>query len=207
MREAGSTYATIISTTGIPKSSLYYLFSTRIATTHRNVSKRNGHTANIKRDLSKAVSGMVAASKERRVEASQQWLSIMRCYPDQGFLNYIAGLYDGEGSKGDSHFSLSNANPRIIGLFGLFCRSVLGLADDRLRVTLHLHATMSKESCTNFWLAEGVAVKSVYTDNRQPRKPISLRQARDYHGTITIIVKRPLGLREALSLYAVFGGP
>ncbi len=212
LRAEGNTYRTITLETGLKKSSLSYLFSTRMPAENVSIASHNNKAASsvtaghLRRDHAKATAGRQAAARERRTEATERWTAILRQHPTQGFIHYIAGLYDGEGAKTGSVFKLCNSDPRIIAEFYRFCREALGLGSERISISIHLHTLMDRDICLAFWAGHNLNATAFTTDARQPRRPVSERQKRDYHGTITVAVMQPLGLREALAKYSVFGG-
>ncbi len=65
----------------------------------------------------------------------------------------VAGvmLYWGEGSKTGSDVGFANSDPAMIRLFMRFLREICGVAEERLRVTLHCYPDLNQLNLKKFW--------------------------------------------------------
>lgn len=65
----------------------------------------------------------------------------------------VAGimLYWGEGSKRGNAVGLSNSNPDLIKLFLHFLRTICGVAEDRIRISIHYYEDLDPEELVLFW--------------------------------------------------------
>lgn len=65
----------------------------------------------------------------------------------------IAGtaLYTGEGFKRDGLVGLANTDPAVVSLFLRWLRTVIGIEEDRLRVSLYLHRGLDLDRAQHFW--------------------------------------------------------
>jgi hypothetical protein len=65
----------------------------------------------------------------------------------------IAGvmLYWGEGTKSGGTVTFSNSDPVMIELFIKFLRKICGIAEDRLRVLLHIYIDQNEKELKSFW--------------------------------------------------------
>lgn len=151
------------------------------------------------KNISGARAGWAAAQKmyaENRSTAVAQWTQKLNEYPDQAFVSYIAGLYDGEGDHSGQKFSLCNSDPDLIRLFITF---VVGVCAREHTATLMLHTSHDRDACLDFWRTQGVEMQYVYQYDKRPQKKDN--RSRENHGTCDIRVHRPLGLSEALRSY------
>jgi hypothetical protein len=64
-------------------------------------------------------------------------------------LLFLSALYWAEGSKKD--FGLSNTDPDLIKVFVDGLRTVLGVSDDNLRISVRIYEDLDRESCLKFW--------------------------------------------------------
>lgn len=135
---------------------------------------------------------------ERKTEAVAKWAALLHAYPDQGFIRYIAGLYDGEGRHSAETFSLANSDPALVRVFLRFLEEVCRVQPKA--VALNLHATHDTDSCRQWWLEQGVAISVVYQIDQRPQKRDYA--AKENYGTVSIRVEKPLGLYEALQSFS-----
>jgi len=65
----------------------------------------------------------------------------------------IAGvmLYWGEGTKSGGTVTFSNSDPIMIEIFIKFLRKICGIAEDRLRVLLHIYTDQDEKELKRFW--------------------------------------------------------
>ena len=102
---------------------------------------------------------------------------------------FTAGLmlYWGEGDrKSKSSFRLTNTDPRMIGLFMNFLRSVMKISEERLRCELILYPDLSDSICREFWseitqITQNHFMKTQFIQGRHPTARLS-------HGICMIII-------------------
>ncbi len=100
----------------------------------------------------------------------------------------IAGimLYAGEGSKTGNVVALSNSNPKIIKLFLYFLRNVCGIAENRLRVTIHYYDDLNPDELITFWSTQTSVPKSQF---HKPFLHITTKgtyRSKSHYGTVTV---------------------
>lgn len=64
-------------------------------------------------------------------------------------LLFICALYWAEGNKKD--FILSNTDPDLIKVFIDGLRNVLGVNEERFRISIRIYEDMNKDKCLDFW--------------------------------------------------------
>jgi len=76
----------------------------------------------------------------------------------------VAGvmLYWGEGNKGGNAVALSNSNPYLIKLFLRFLRIICGVAEDRIRISIHYYTDHDPNKLIEFWSNETGVQKSQF---------------------------------------------
>lgn len=97
------------------------------------MSKRGG---SIRRKLIK---------EQKALEEAKQFTGLT----DREKTLFLSALYWGEGSKKD--FGLSNTDPNMVRVFVTILRQTLGIADDRLRVSVRIFEDLDKDKCLSFW--------------------------------------------------------
>jgi transcriptional regulator with XRE-family HTH domain len=207
LRHLGQTQSEICSKTGLSKGTVSYILKKYFpadlqASMVANHSQEHSRSVRTKEHLEKLNQARMARYRIDRESARQRHLHLMKSYLDQNLIYYVAGLYAGEGAKDKNSFSISNSNPRILLCFLKFAREVLELPMSRLSVALYIHGSMDRDVCSKYWETTlGVPVSYiVQADNRAKSKATDKWEGR-YYGTIRLLVRKPLGMQQALEEY------
>lgn len=137
LRTQGYSLPEISSIVGVPKTTVFrYIKNVTILPGHITtwLGKRGGSR---KRKLLKELKAL----KEAKV-----------LFSDLSFrekLLFISALYWAEGSKKD--FGLSNTDPELIRVFVRGIRHVLGVTDDRFRISVRVYEDIDREKSLSFW--------------------------------------------------------
>jgi hypothetical protein len=84
-----------------------------------------------------------------QLEALNEAKRFLRSPSDRDKLLFLSALYWAEGSKND--FGLSNTDPDLIRVFVDGLRSVLGVSDDKLRISVRIYEDLDRERCLMYW--------------------------------------------------------
>lgn len=183
LRKSGATYKEIAKKIGLAKSSISNICNKYV----------KNNASYIKRSCSNLEKMSAAADlhyKKQRVKAENKWKNRLESV-DPIYIAYILGLYAGEGRKDSTEFRMANSNKTIISHFMHFLKGI----GANFSLSLKLHSSQDKEECIDFW---NMTFDHIYQrDNRKQRKSKS-NKYRLYYGTVTVRVKEPLGLKEAL---------
>lgn len=211
MREQEKTYVEICQETGLAKSTISYILQkhfprsknkaiydkkqrTVIGRANHFLSEANRRKARLKAD---------EFYQQERTKLKEYYLELLRDFPDQCFIHYVSGLYEGEGRHTTTEFDFCNSDPKLIMPFLYFLRETLGFPESRFTLRLALHSSLSKEKCISYW--ENVCAHQVDAvdqyDSRPQKKVHKHHKDRKFYGTLSVRVKQPNGLKSALKEY------
>lgn len=208
LRQQEKSYHEIQAVTGLAKSTISWVLARYFP------EKRNKNIAS-KLDRARGFSEEFQTGHRARYEAAQrmhqekrqqlctEYLRRLREYHDQTLVWYVAGLYDGEGTHGDTSFDLANSDPCLIRSFIRLLRDALLIERERYVIELYLHGSQDAKGCESYWSQHlHDHVDRVYQyDNRPQKKVHNHNHPRPYFGTLRIRVKQPNGLKLALQQY------
>ncbi|MCI0560176.1 MAG: hypothetical protein MN733_16930 [Nitrososphaera sp.] len=202
MRKKGLSVSAISREVGRTKATVSWVLSRKFdPVENKRISEEN----NLRSGREKHAQLMRSAKNyydRRKEEAKAFWLSRIEAYNNQTFTAYVAGIYEGEGTKGRNSFSLSNSSPNLMLAFRRFLTDVLGLPVERITVALYVHSTMDPDRCKEYWKTQGLPPHHLYVkDTRAKKKPTDKWEGR-YYGVCRIQALQPLGMLEALRSYA-----
>lgn len=184
LRISGSTYSEIAILTGLSKANISFVCNKYILDNRERIQKpKTKGCYQSRRDKWKS-------KREARIVYWTQQLSSL----DISMVSYMSGLYDGEGCHTASTFSISNSDKNII----LFCFKFFQLLGLATSCSLTIHKTHNETDCLNYW--RPIHISSVYKKDDRNQKLNN--NFRENYGTIRILVKRPLGLFEALRTFS-----
>lgn len=115
---------------------------------------------------------------------------------------FVAGLmlYLAEGDKKDDyHIGLANTDPQIIRFFIWWLQKFLDIPKSKMKVQLHLYASMDLPYERKFWLTEtGLTKSQFYKDQIRPLRPASFSYPESFrHGTCKVYA---YGLKHKMKL-------
>jgi len=200
LRLEGKTYKQIRDLTGAPKSTISNVCTKYV---HNNNELRKEHQEalynNEEFKNTSLLNMKIGADKyyaNLRTEAQNKWYNILQAHEDQTFIFYIAGLFDGEGTHSGNKIALSNSNILIVKSFIKFCSDIKA----EYILDLYLHSTHIVIECERFWSSHGITFNHIRQyDTRKQKRDMKYKEN---FGTVHIILKNPLGFREALSKYS-----
>lgn len=211
LRRCGLTYAEISAQTGLVSSAISWIIKKYGVDIDNSVIYQNNARKNTAKSLKNMRKGADKYYKEKKEKATEHFLTLMKSYHDQGFVHYIAGLYDGEGchsQRARTAVTLVNSDPRLIRAFIVFLKDVLKFTEDRIVLRLALHASQDADQCLKVWKDQvpfSGTISVAQYDNR-PQKKTEQNKYRDYFGTVSVVAGKPNGLKEALELISCAKG-
>lgn len=208
LREQGKSYAEICQETGLAKSTVSYVLQKYFpAAKNSRIERKNLRFYHQSKEFKEGQLARKQAAGEfyqrKHTGLKEKYLRLLRHFPDQCFIYYVSGLYEGEGAHKGTEFSFCNSDPLIIKPFLRFLREVLQFPEDRFSLRLMLHASMSREKCVLFWeeTCQHVVDYTDQYDSRPQKKVYRHNKDRTFYGTITVRVKTPNGIKGALAEY------
>jgi hypothetical protein len=100
----------------------------------------------------------------------------------------IAGvmLYWGEGTKSGGTVTFSNSDPVMIEIFIKFLRKICGIAEDRLRVLLHIYTDQNEKELKRFWSKTTNIPESQFSQSFIHKKKGGSYKKVSQYGTISL---------------------
>ncbi|WP_157042216.1 helix-turn-helix domain-containing protein [Nitriliruptor alkaliphilus] len=119
---------------------------------------------------------------------------------DLALLHAGLGLYAGDGSKTQSSVRFANSDPRMVALFCRWLRRFFEVDEDRLRVTLYLHAGLDLVAAEAHWAeVTGVPV-SQFGKPYRAAPDASIRHNKHVHGCAHVAYHSADTHRQGLAL-------
>lgn len=191
LRTQGKSYKEIVAALGVAKSTVSYICTKYVS---NNNELRNQFVENYKpssENLRKARIGADQYYQQLNSKLTEEWIEKLQDVATT-FIIYILGLYDGEGTKKGTEFSITNSNKDIVLQFIRF----LELIECPYSCSLYLHTTHKRSECLSYW---NIPIASVIQiDSRQQKMDNTYREN---YGTIHIRAKKANGLKKALYSY------
>ncbi len=211
MREHEKTYAEICQETGLAKSTISYILKKHFPGV-RNQKIKEKKMRELYRSDSFKEAQIRRNAAARRVYTNQHvklrdaYLKKLQGFSDQSFIYYISGLYEGEGIHSGTEFSFCNSDPKLVSAFLLFLRKVLFLPEDRFTLRFSTHSSFTKEEHDeSYFMWQEICdhrIDYVSRYDTRPQKKVYKHHAnRRYHGTLTVRVTSPNGIKSALATY------
>ncbi len=207
MREQEKTYAEICQETGLAKSTVSLIVRKHFPAFKNDKIKAKKFREHCQSDDFKRLQAVrhAAAVRVYKLEHDllrDSYLEAMRQFPDQGFLHYISGLYEGEGRHASTEVEFSNSNSKLIKAFLKFLREAICFPEEGIWLRLVLHSSMDRDKCVSHWTK--ICKKDMSAVNCYDERPQAkvYKHKPDYYGTLTIRVRKPNGLKSALKEYA-----
>lgn len=208
MREQEKSYSEIIQETGLSKAAVSYIITkyfpkqrnTQLIAKNSRAFYQSDDFKRAQKIRREAADAYYQAEHDR---LKSTYLLRMREFPDQAFIFYVSGLYQGEGRHTGTNVEFCNSDSTLILPFLCFLRRVLCLSEKQFTLRLALHASLDKEECVRYWQdACDHAVDAVDQYDNRPQKKIHRHNKGDkFYGTLTVRVRKPNGLKSALKEY------
>jgi len=154
LRMTGKSYNEIAKDLGVCKSCLsYWLKNLNLPTEAIKILERKKSNASDKlAECNRKKHERVQADNKEIKETFSKKVGLIT---DRELFLIGAALYWGEGyknfNKGSHYISFVNSDPDMVKIFLLFVRKILKVSEDKLKPSIHIYPSISKDSAISFW--------------------------------------------------------